>query len=305
MIDYTEIGDSGERWEAFARDFLDELGFTIESAPGRGADQGKDLLVIEQLPGRLGSYFMRWLVSCKHFAVRGASVRESDEPNILERMKSFAAEGFLGFYSTLPSSGLNTRLASLKREGSIRDYRCFDGKLIENYCLRIGYSKLLVRFFPESYKQIAPIHTVSDRYLPLDCHSCARDILPQLFAKDANAVAVLAYVHKLEDDGKNHIKDVYWACKGDCDRKLQHSVHEIHGFITGWEDIGDLVIPAWFLRFLFATINRLIKGIDLYEGDSWEKERYFLTAVAQKVMREMTDRERERVGQLLNIPEWA
>jgi hypothetical protein len=47
MIDFTEIDDGGEQWEAFARDFLYELGFATESPPDRGADRGKDLLVVE------------------------------------------------------------------------------------------------------------------------------------------------------------------------------------------------------------------------------------------------------------------
>ena len=300
MIDYTEV-DDGERWEAFARDFLNELGFTVESPPDRGADQGKDLLVVEQLAGHLGSYFMRWLVSCKHFATSGGSVKESDESNILERMKAFDADGFLGFYSTLPSAGLNSRLAALRKQGSMRDYRLFDGKLIENYCLRIGYSKLLLRYFPKSYRQIAPLHAITGKYLPLECHSCGRDILLQLYAEDAHAVAVVAHVHKIESDGKNHIKDVYWACKGKCDRKLERSAYETYKYLTAWQDIGDLVIPAEFLRWMFVTINRVRKLLDVYERDSWEKEVYFLTAVAQKVMREMTDRERERVGTLLEL----
>lgn len=303
MIDYTEIGDDGERWEAFARDFLYELGFAVESPPDRGADQGKDVLVVEKLAGHIASYSMRWLVSCKHFAVSGASVKVSDEANILERMKAFGVDGFLGFYSTLPSAGLNTRLANLMKQGHIRDYRIFDGKLIENYCLRIGYSKLLLRYFPNSYKRIAPIHTVVDEYLALKCHSCGKDILLELYVNQQPAV--VAEVHKLEDDGKNHIKDVYWACKGGCDRTLEHRAYEVHKCITAWEDIGDLVVPAWFLRWIFGTMNRMQKGIDVYEGDSYEKVRYFLTAIAQKVMREMTERERERVRELLQIPEWC
>ncbi|TDE68666.1 restriction endonuclease, partial [Escherichia sp. KCJ4943] len=31
MINFTEIDSDGEAWESFARDFLEELGFYIES----------------------------------------------------------------------------------------------------------------------------------------------------------------------------------------------------------------------------------------------------------------------------------
>ncbi len=52
MIDWREIADS-DTWESFARDFLAELGFVIEVGPGRGPDAGRDLLVSEQLNGKL------------------------------------------------------------------------------------------------------------------------------------------------------------------------------------------------------------------------------------------------------------
>lgn len=64
MLDFTEIADS-DTWELFARDFLSALGFVIDVEPGRGADGGKDMLVSEQLKGKLHSTKFVWLVSCK------------------------------------------------------------------------------------------------------------------------------------------------------------------------------------------------------------------------------------------------
>ncbi|MFZ0052571.1 MAG: hypothetical protein WAK96_12420, partial [Desulfobaccales bacterium] len=151
MIDFLEIPEDGEQWELFARDFLLESGFFIESAPDRGADGGKDMLVSEQLSGNLNKYRFTWLVSCKHFAKSKKSVSESDEPNIRERLEGFAANGFLGFYSTVPSAAFNTRLNQLKEAGKIQDFKFFDYKLIENYLIRLGYSKILMRYFPKSY----------------------------------------------------------------------------------------------------------------------------------------------------------
>jgi hypothetical protein len=54
MIDWTEIADA-DTWELFARDFLAEIGFVIDIGPGRGADAGRDLLISEQLHGRLNT----------------------------------------------------------------------------------------------------------------------------------------------------------------------------------------------------------------------------------------------------------
>src|SRR5690242_12676952 len=103
MIDWTEIPD-GDSWELFARDFLAELGLVIDIGPGRGADAGRDLLVSEQLRGRLGTRKFTWLVSCKHFATSGKSVGPNDETNITDRIRRHNANGFLGFYWRLGES---------------------------------------------------------------------------------------------------------------------------------------------------------------------------------------------------------
>ena len=48
MIDFKEISSDGETWELFSRDFLEEMGFFIETPPDRGADGGKDMLITEE-----------------------------------------------------------------------------------------------------------------------------------------------------------------------------------------------------------------------------------------------------------------
>jgi hypothetical protein len=113
LVDFAEIAD-GETRELFASEFLASIGFSIVSPPSRGPDLGKDLLISETISGRLGDYQFRWLVSCKHFSRANHSVGLTDEPDIVERVKSFHADGFLGFYSTLPSSSLTTRFEQLK-----------------------------------------------------------------------------------------------------------------------------------------------------------------------------------------------
>ena len=54
MIDYTEIRD-GDDWEAFCRDYLGAKGLVVEVPPGRGADDGRDLLMKEHLRGQLAN----------------------------------------------------------------------------------------------------------------------------------------------------------------------------------------------------------------------------------------------------------
>lgn len=309
MIDFKEINQDGEVWELFTRDFLTEKGFYVESSVDRGPDGKKDLIVSEQLKGNLNNYKFRWLVSCKHFANRNSAnaVKEEDEPNILERVKSFKCDGFIGFYSTIPSSGLNTRLTQLKNNGDIKDYRVFDYKLIENYLITIGYSELLMRYFPNSYKTIKPLHLIFSQYLPLECKSCNTDLLKLIYEKDyaSNIAFVYEYQTVTDEQGVEStiqiIEDVYWACKGECDRKVDHYVKSSLKKYTGWEDIEDLVIPAHFIKWVLAVMNRIQSGYDKYTPEAYKKLKYFIMAMSQKVCREMTEKEKERFKDLLKI----
>jgi hypothetical protein len=60
LIDFKEIpkanGGCGSQdaFELFARDFFETLEFQIEEDPDRGADGGRDLIIIEKRTGTLG-----------------------------------------------------------------------------------------------------------------------------------------------------------------------------------------------------------------------------------------------------------
>jgi hypothetical protein len=302
MIDFTEIPPDTDDWELFARDFLLELGFTIESPPDRGPDQGKDLLVLESFAGKLHSYTFRWLVSCKHFAQSGKAVNESkDEPNILERMRAFRADGFLGFYSTLASSGLNSRLRDLRSHSDIRDYQIFDHRLIEGYLLWLGFSRILCRYFPKSSKDIRPLHKVIDEYIPIKCDVCGKDLLEALYRE--NYTGLIAQIEISDDKaGVERVEEMYFACKGKCDKQLQKLYWQKYHTSCGWKDLSDLAIPAEFLRWIMATFNRLRSGQYGYSDSAFKKEKALIMALSQKVFREMTERERERVRELFALP---
>lgn len=301
LIEMTEIGPNGEDWELFAQDFLRELGFFIESQPDRGADGGKDLLVTEDLSGALNRYKFRWLVSCKHFAQSKKSVSESDEPNIQERMSAFKAQGFIGFYSTVPSSGLNNRLRALKENGHIDDFRFFDTRLLENYLVRLGYSKILMRYFPESYKRVKPLHLILDKYVPLKCNRCDNDLLETIHEKPYQGLVgiVSKRDHEKEQDV---VYEVYWACKGKCDHSIEQRYREKHnGAMAKWEDLSDLVIPLTYLSWVITSMNELHTGKTRYSDSAHAQHRHLLMALSQRVFREMTEAERERAIQNFHI----
>jgi hypothetical protein len=298
MIDFKEIPHSNnDTWEQFARDFLEGLGFFIESPPDRGPDGGKDMLITEEVVGKLHRYRFRWLVSCKHFAHSGSAVNENDhEKNILERVKGFRADGFIGFYSTLPSSGLNLRLTQLKNNDEIRDYRIFDGRIIENHLLTKGYSQLPYRYFPASHKAIRPLHNVIDEYVELKCDACGRDLLAALYEDDS--WAVVAQVPMYEKD-ECHILHIYFACKGQCDKQLENSCYARYRQVTNWEDLSDIASPNQYLQRILSMINQIASGKYFYSEAALAKEKKLIIALAQKIFREVSESERARLRELL------
>jgi hypothetical protein len=293
MMDYKEIPQDGEIWELFARDFLEKMGFIIESGPDRGPDGGKDIIAREMVKGNLGNHEFRWLISCKHNAWSNKSVTENDEPNILERVNSFKTYGFIGFYSTIPSSGLNSRLSELKKNGCLNNYRILDSKSIENYCLSIGFSNLLMRYFPESYKKLKPLHILFDKYYPLQCVTCGKDLLAEMYNETYSG----NIISKVKDEGNGNtlIRDVYCACKTpECDKKENSD----DGFHTIWEDLADVCIPPWYLKWICTIMNNLKSGVYKYSEKAFENEKHILLAIGQKVLREMTIEEKSRIKDL-------
>ncbi|MBW1671542.1 MAG: restriction endonuclease [Deltaproteobacteria bacterium] len=300
MIDFTELPYTDDTWKLFARDFLRERGFFIESPLEHGPDAGKDLLITEQLKGNLNKYRFRWLVSYKHFATGRNSITEKDETNIVKRVSSFKADGFIGFYSSIASSGLTNRLNALRNENKIRDYSIFDRKLIENLLVTVGYSHLLMRYFPKSYRLVKPLHLVADEYQPLNCKVCHKDILMALFEPGYSANIVQIYKGNQGKDIRK-IQDVYCACAYKRDAQIEDSLSNA-GLVSGEVSIADLAIPIEFLRYVLATMNRIRDGKDIYTDEAFKKQKTILSAIAQKVLRATTEEEQARFKELTSLP---
>lgn len=137
ILDFREIstaahGASRDQFELFAREFLGFMGLEVLVGPDRGPDARRDLIVQERRTGVLGETQVRWLVSCKHKAHSGASISPDDEADIKDRLEMHGCDGFLAFYSTVPSSGL---APSSMRPRSTCVYSTRK-KLKGNYCPR-------------------------------------------------------------------------------------------------------------------------------------------------------------------------
>ncbi|MFN3289067.1 MAG: restriction endonuclease [Acinetobacter sp.] len=95
-----------EDWECFAEDVLSHLEYKIISGPSLGADHGKDLIV--QKGG------IRYLVSCKHHK---KAINPDIEKDIRDRIEDHDCNGFIAFYSSKITSGLQTKFSALKQKG--------------------------------------------------------------------------------------------------------------------------------------------------------------------------------------------
>jgi hypothetical protein len=155
-LDFKEIpsaqsGPERDRFELFAREFLVAEGFRVVEQPDRGADGGRDIIVEEDRLGPGGANVVRWLVSCKHKAHSGGSVTPGDEQNIRDRLGTHRCDGFVAFYSTLPSSGLGQTLSALR---PTHEYLQLDAEAIERKLLDSPRGRVLAaRYMPRSFNR--------------------------------------------------------------------------------------------------------------------------------------------------------
>jgi hypothetical protein len=207
-LDFKEIAQanlaSGEQdtFEMLAREFLELLGFKAVSGPDRGADLGRDLIVLETRKGVGGETSVRWLVSCKHKAHSGQSVNLSDEQDIFDRVQTHSCDGFIGFYSTLPASSLTQKLDGIKNSHSTFDFHIFDREKIEKTLLATGSGQGIARrYFPNSYNRW------SEHNFNIDI-ALARIGMPQPVAyrmPNEDKVITLEEARKLYPQGQRYI----------------------------------------------------------------------------------------------------
>lgn len=302
ILDFKEIpranSATGEQdtFEMFARDFFEELGFKVIVGPDRGPDGGRDLIIEEERVGILGNDNVRWLVSCKHKAHSGKSVTDADDYNINDRMKSNKADGFIGFYSTLPSSGLQ----GLVRNGIGEQVKFFDREVIEKIIIEKNMKFLMRRYFPNSLKKYeAQAHTISnflDEYVPLECENCGKDLLE----KEIQGLNIIVFLGKCKNNIE-YIEDIYWSCKGNCDDIARGNGEKEGIYDLGWEDISDLIIPTRFIEWLCAILNGMQDGSTVYSDEAFEKLKYFIIAISQLILKDTTEEKKERIRFLNSI----
>jgi hypothetical protein len=231
-----------------------------------------------------------WLVSCKHFADSGKSVGTGDELNITDRLKQHAVDGFLGFYSTLPSAALIEKLKEYKNQGRLKTYEIFDAKKIEGYFVISGFSKLALRYFPESYGLMRPIQQLLGEIVELRCDECGADILTSSVHDSPSANLVWSTpVSK----GEIEYEELFVVCKGECDRKLQARLGA-QGYTTGWEEVADLFNPILFLKNMLTYMNMLRETPRRFSDQAHKRMKKIYVALAQRTLREVTKEDMQR-----------
>lgn len=302
VLDFKEVpeahlgGGLQDTFELFARDFFLLVGYEVLEGPSRGADGGKDVVVVERRTGVGGETLVRWLVSCKHKAHSGTSVSPHDESNIRDRVEANACDGFIGFYSTLPSSGLSDAIAGIAAKIQTQ---VFDREQIESGLLkRPDGLQLAKRYFPistEKWMRENPEPAkIFATHPSLNCRHCGKDLL----APKPSGIVVIW--QSRGDRGKKHVDDFYWCCKGHCDEVLRSLPRE-KGLVDGWEDIPDVAIPLLFARWVMVTLNEF-QGGDTYSPEAFDQLKEFMLSIYPYVARHPTRREIERMKRLTQIP---
>lgn len=316
VINFKEIPEahisSGQQdsFELFCQEFMKFRGLEIVSGPDRGADGGIDLLCKEQRKGSFGITPIMWLVSCKHKAHSGRSVTPQDEQNIIDRLRQHKADGFIGFYSTLPSAGLSNRLDSYRHNDKY-EIMIFNSEQIEEALLESPKGQFLFkRFFKLSYEawkrnERIPVKLYS-QYEPLCCMNCGADILSKAVEESKGSLIGFVRNHNFSQENgykKEKFDDIYFSCKGVCDNLLNDKYSDL-GYTVDWKDISDLKIPVEFMRWIMALLNNYQDESVVMEEQAFEKLKSVIMSLGQYTMRDLTDDEDYREDILNMLPEW-
>lgn len=294
-LDFKEIPSAAEgaerdTFELFARDVLVFIGFEVVDGPDRGPDAGRDLIVEELRKGVGGRSRIKWLVSCKHKAHGGSAVSPTDEANVKDRLSAHDCSAFLGFYSTVPSSGLTRNLARI-------EHTIYDPARIEQHLLNSADGvRLARRYLPKSIDhwqsnnpEPAPLFDVSPE---LNCDHCGRNLLP---AESNGIISVCR-----PTGNRERIEYIYFACKGRCDVQLSYQTQCLN-MVDSWEDISDLLIPQVYLRWMMGTMNRLHGGHQ-YSTQAFEKLKELFIGLFPSISRHLTEKQLARICALTRIP---
>lgn len=296
ILDFKEIpearGGSGlqDTFELFAREFLMYKGYNIIENPDRGADGKRDLIVEEVKRGISSDIKVKWLVSCKHYAHSGNAVKDSDEIDITDRLIRHGCDGFMGIYSTIPASSLAGKVNSMGNKAFVYERESLERELLADS----EGIKLVLRFFPESYKRFilanperADIINVKD---PIRCERCGK----LLVARNVLGNYITLFKGSVDEVDYDRVDKIAFCCK-ECDEYVTAKYDRLGYYNTGWDDISDLLLPTTWLAKNMAFMNSARKGNSMSEEAFNEVKRMLIESYPY-VARQLTAKEQELIS---------
>ncbi len=198
------------------------------------------MIVKESLKGLGGKSEMLWLVSCKDNAHSNRSVNDVDEPDISDRVLKFNCQGFMGFYSTIPSSALANKLHNLKTNNKRFDYIIYDSSRISNELLSMNRcAAIIANFFPNSYEKYSQLNFPSASFQRSNS-----------FETDLNVVKtalIILEIDKIEEDFE----------KESLSRKIEVLNKLFKYYKHRNEEIANSIFD--FFKFCFSVNSKLKK----------------------------------------------
>jgi len=295
MIDFKEIL-TGERWELFAQAFLQQLGFTIEFPPGRGSDRGRDMAVSQLVQDQDGNFrkFV-WLVSCKHNAISDASVTPVVENDVPARVRQHQANGFMGFYSTIPSQGLVDRIEGAKSPYDVQAVEFFHGAKIAGLLISKGMTFLMAQYLPRSLAALRPVHPTFGNPIPLPCEACGKDLLQDSILRPGWGMILFRHDYNI-----SQITSVHLSCKGNCNDVIE-SHYAGDGVNWPWAELRDYLNPAIFMVIMQEHMNQM-RYIPLSFSDAaHDKYMQIFSALSQRTFRPTTQEDLDHYNSYMDM----
>lgn len=146
-VKYAPNGVSNypDDFELFCQEFFVQVKrFRIFRSVSNGPDLGIDLGVEEFTPkGKI-----KWLVSCKHYAHSGGYVSDNVERSITERVASWECDGFIPFYTGIPTSTLSQHILGAAKFVLVEMF--YKDRIEKELLESPAGCELAARYFPKS-----------------------------------------------------------------------------------------------------------------------------------------------------------
>ena len=159
--------------------------------------------------------------------------------------------------------------------------------------------RIACRYFPNSFRQYQLENPtpakIFDGDSELICECCVKNLL--LESEHLN------YVLLKEEDFENgsyqeRYKDMYFACRGNCDKTIKRLYQEKGLYDSEWDSIDELCNPSIWISKIMAFLNGIQHKHNL-DNIAFEKMKKLFINTYPYVARHLTQKERERVKTLL------